>query len=568
MSPVRRRSGPNGAIAARLARFREDRAGGALVLVSLLGVVLIGFTAVGVDGADFFLARRHQQAATDMAAIAAASALEQAAARTASVMSANGYPAAALDVATGTYLPDPTLDPARRFTASTGTNAVRVTATTTQPFIFGGAFQALLGGTGVAGRTGFAIRTEAVARKQDSAAFTLGTGLASLDGGLLNALLGSLIGAKLSLSALEYQALANASVDMFDVGDALAARLGTGTTTYGALGAGTAPPAALFASLADALAGRPAASAAVRTVMAALPPMAAVAVATLVDYGPAASLAIGAPHPSSARVSALDLLTALVRLGNGGHLATASLGAMLPGLVGVQMSLVVGEPPQGSAFFAMGPETTTLHSAQLRLQLSTEVGGAGLPATMILPIYLELAPATATVASIACGNGAAQAAVTLNVATGVAGAALGTVRPTDMTDLSASPPVAPATLIDLLGLLRVTAAAQASVANPGSIAVRYTADDIRAGTQKTVSTTPSLVSLLNGLAADTRVTVSLLGLMPPQPGLPAAVRSAIAATLTPLDLALERLLPLLGLAVGNATTAVKGVRCGQGRLVN
>lgn len=557
-------------LAAPLCSLCSDRRGSSLILVGLLGVVLLGFTAIGVDGASFFLARRHQQAATDMAAIAAAAALNQASARIATVMAANGFPAAALEIATGRYTPDASLDPEHRFALSGAGNAVRVTATTTQPFIFGGAFQALLGGSQASGSagTGFTIRTQAIARKQDSVAFTLGTGVAALDGGLLNGVLGGLLGTSISLTAMDYQGLANARVDLFEFSNAVATRIGATGSTYGSLSAGVATPSVLFASLADALAGNPAAAAAARTVAGTVPSSVAAPLAPLIDFGPAASLAVGAQPPVSARVSGLDLLTALVRLCNGGRLATLDLGTSLPGLAGVQMSVLIGEPAQGSGFFAVGPEGTILHAAQVRLQVTAQVSGAGLPGTMTVPFYLELAPATAAVASLDCANGASQAVATLSVASGLATAAIGTVRASDMANLSASPPVSAAPLLDLAGILRVTAAAQASLANPGGVAVPFTADDIRSGLQKTTSSATSLATLLNGLAQDTRVSVSLFGLTPPQPTLLTAVQAAVAASVRPLDLALERLLPVLGLSVGNATAGVTGVRCGQGQLVN
>ena len=557
-------------VPAYVRQFRQDRSASTAVLVGLLGAVLFGFTAIGVDGASLFLAKRRQQAATDLAAIAAAGALAQAPTQLATVMAANGYPAATLESALGTYTPDATLAPAQRFTLSATGNAVRVAATTTQPFIFGGAFQALLGSarSSASFPAGVPIRTEAIARKLDTTAFTLGTGVASLDGGLLNAVLSSLLGTQISLSALDYQALASANVDLFDFGSALATRIRASGPTYGTLTASAAPPAALFSSLADALGSSAGAANAARSIAAALPPSAAVPFGPLIDYGPAASLMLGAPHPLAARVSALDVLTALVRLCNGGHMATVGLGASLPGLTSVQLSLVVGEPTQGSGYFAVGPEGTVLHSAQLRLQITTQVTGAGLPAALTLPLYLELAPATATVADIACGAGAAQAVVTLNVASGIASAAIGTVRPTSMADLSASPSVDAAPVLDLAGLLRVTATTQATLAASGPTAVRFTADDIRSGVARSVSAPLSLAALLDGLAANTRVSVSLLGLTPPQPALPGAVQAAIATAIRPLDLAVERLLPLLGVSAGIATTSVTGVRCSQGQLVN
>ena len=45
------------------------------------------------------------------------------------------------------------------------------------------------------------------------AAFTIGSGTAALDGGIANAVLGALLGARLSLQIADYNALASARVD-------------------------------------------------------------------------------------------------------------------------------------------------------------------------------------------------------------------------------------------------------------------------------------------------------------------------------------------------------------------
>src|SRR3546814_7974854 len=53
------------------------------------------------------------------------------------------------------------------------------------------------------------------------ASFAIGSRLASIDGGVLNALLSGLTGSSISLKALDYRALAGADVDLFAWLDAL-----------------------------------------------------------------------------------------------------------------------------------------------------------------------------------------------------------------------------------------------------------------------------------------------------------------------------------------------------------
>ena len=188
----------------------------AAIMTAFMSVVVLGFMAIAIDGASFYTQKRRQQTATDLAAIAAASNPSQAATMAAAALQANGFGAATLQVETGTYTADPTIAPANRFsvTANGTGRAVRITTSSLQPFIFGNAFQSMVGPAsaavgGGAAVQGFTIRTSAVANNQDIASFGLGSGLAQLNGGVLNAVLKGLLGTGISLSALDYQALAS-----------------------------------------------------------------------------------------------------------------------------------------------------------------------------------------------------------------------------------------------------------------------------------------------------------------------------------------------------------------------
>src|SRR3546814_7456007 len=71
------------------------------------------------------------------------------------------------------------------------------------------------------GRRAFTIRRSATAAQTRMASFAIGSRLASIDGGVLNALLSGLTGSSISLKALDYRALAGADVDLFAWLDAL-----------------------------------------------------------------------------------------------------------------------------------------------------------------------------------------------------------------------------------------------------------------------------------------------------------------------------------------------------------
>src|SRR5690606_24854677 len=68
-----------------------------------------------------------------------------------------------------------------------------------------------------------------------TAMFSIGSRLASLDGGLANALLSSLLGGRVSLTLMDYRGLADAQVNLLQFSDALAADLGVKAGDYDAL---------------------------------------------------------------------------------------------------------------------------------------------------------------------------------------------------------------------------------------------------------------------------------------------------------------------------------------------
>ena len=59
------------------------------------------------------------------------------------------------------------------------------------------------------GKTNIVISRQATAAQQRYAAFSIGSGLASLNGGLLNSYLSALTGSNVSLSVMDYEALVN-----------------------------------------------------------------------------------------------------------------------------------------------------------------------------------------------------------------------------------------------------------------------------------------------------------------------------------------------------------------------
>ena len=96
--------------------FLRDTRGSVTMIAAVGMLMLIGISAIAIDGGRYYFNRREQQAATDLAAIAAASDLAQSASLASAAGAANGYPATAvLSVELGTYAADPAVVPSARF---------------------------------------------------------------------------------------------------------------------------------------------------------------------------------------------------------------------------------------------------------------------------------------------------------------------------------------------------------------------------------------------------------------------------------------------------------------------
>ena len=194
-----------------LRRFVSDTRGNIAIMGAGCMVLVIGCTAFGVDVGSIYADRRKTQSAADLAAIVAASNLGKAASAAAATVTANGYPASALlSVELGTYTANAALAPQARFvTPPTGTaNAARVTMRTQTPLYF----ERVFSGSG----SQFDITTTATAASTAQATFAIGSRLVSVNGGLLNAILGGMLGTTLSLSAMDYSALLAAHIDAFE----------------------------------------------------------------------------------------------------------------------------------------------------------------------------------------------------------------------------------------------------------------------------------------------------------------------------------------------------------------
>jgi uncharacterized membrane protein len=558
-----------------LRRFPGDRRGGAAVFTALAGVALIGMGAFGVDMGTFYYQKRRLQTANDLAAIAAASDVAHAKSAALAALAANDYPASVLQgIEVGTYVADPSLSPAARFTpgASANANAARVSLKTTAPLLFGRVFaltaQAADGGDG-----NVTIASRAVAASSAYASFAIGSRLLSVKGGVLNALLGGLLGTSISLSAMDYRSLLSTQINLFSFSNALASRARLTAVTYDGLASSDVAVADVMGAMVDA-------ARASGSDLTAVGALASIAGATadststmrlnpLISYGPLGAMPVGSALAGQS-VSALGLVSAVAQLANGTHQIALDLGAAVPGIASASLAMTVGERPVGMGYVTTGFPGASVHTAQTRLLLQVKLGGTGAVPAVNLPIYVEIASGTATLRSVSCGRpDVATSSVKLGVAPGVASAWIGSVSSAEMSDFTAEPDPGPATLVSLPPLATITGAAHAAISNLSEQPVTFSYADIQNVAMKTTSTTDYLSSLVASLLGSVQLKVNVIGLGIGLPGgLTGTVGTILANATGPVDQLLASVLGALGVGLGQADTWVSGVRCDGAVLVD
>ena len=563
-------------------KFWESRTGTSAVVFALMTPVVIGFAALAVDLSSFYFQKRALQSATDLAAIAAASNLNDATAAAQATLTLNGFtPETLQGVQLGTYVADPTLAVNERFTPG-GVNTASAAIVTTQiqaPYYFGAIFRLMSAQATTScaqsscsvSQDSVAITAAATAAINPRASFAVGSGLASLQGGILNAILGGLLGANLSLSAMDYESLASANVDLFAFSNALATRVGLTAVSYDQLASGQFQVADVLNALSVAGQTNPNISQATANLLndlAITAPNTTISIAPLISYGPYGNLAVNSPEPITVSADALDLISAIAQIANGTHQIQAGLSLNVSPLAAATLALTVGERPVGTSFVVIGSTGATAHTAQTRLLLTLQIAQSGSTSLVNLPLYIEIAAATAELTGISCATNPAQTSVTLGVTPAVVDAWIGALSEADMTNYAVEPDPGPATLLSLPGAT-VTGRANAAITNLSATPVSFSYADIQALTRKTTSTNDFISSLLYDLFANLQLKVNVLGLgLGLPPSLNSGVASALANATMPIDHTLSQVLTALGLSLGNAYTWVSGVKCGYAVVVN
>ncbi|ALH80506.1 TadG family pilus assembly protein [Sphingopyxis macrogoltabida] len=531
---------------------RDLRAG--ISIMSALGLtMLIGSAALAVDVGSLYLDRRKLQGIADAAAMAAAArpGEERAAAqRIIAASCACTITVAALT--SGTYTPDAAVEAERRFVAGGGSpNAVRVTLTRNRPLFFG---------RFLTGRSESMISATATGARRGYAAFSLGSRVAAVHGGVPNALLSALTGSQVNLSVMDYNALASADIDLLAFSDALRTEIGADVLTFGqTLDTQVTTPQVLSA-LAQASDGQ-VATALEHLASKALPR--ALVPSRAIDLGPrSSSIRIDAANP--VKVNALDLARAMLLLGNANRQLDLSLASSLPGGSGVDLALMIGEPPAHSPLIAVtDTNDVVVRTAQVRFKLDAKVSTP--LAAVQIPVLAELGSASARISDIQC-QGAGNGSVSLAVTTTPATLAIGTVASADFQNMQRQLDPQPARLLRL-PLASVDGEAELVLSDLAEKPLGFSRAEIDAGKMKTVESSGLVAGAAKSLSNRMDLRVNILGLGLNAKALTTLVGDTVGLAAPVLDTLIADITGVLGVHVGEADARVNALRCGRAKLV-
>lgn len=589
--------------------IRRPRSGqrGAVSVLAVLLIATIAMAAlVSIDLGNVFYRQRQLQSMVDLAALSAAQQLKQAgttAAQTASTLASaqaigrgNGYPGAAstdcslpgaggtdgMKVCLGVWDPSYSVaGDASHFNASYNTsattaNAVRVTATQTVPVLFV-----------IPGSSSRQLRAQAVAiGSPPTASFSIGSGL--LDVGTANSLLSLLLGRTVQLSVADWNGLVNAKVSLAQL--QLQAKVGSIQQLLN-----TSLSISDFYALVLGAAGQ---SSLLSTLLGGVPVVGVNAAQATVSLAQLLNLGVLAPAQSAAAnvgLSVSSLLTLAAQVANGGSaVSVPTLGLKLPtNVASVQAQLYVTQPPVMAAGPVLqlsgAPPTwaTTAHTAQVGVTLNVkattalDLGPLSFLVSLVnslvsidinVPLYVEVAAATASLQGIQCAADSANRRATLGVSTSLVTACLGRG---DGTPGCASSPVAlvnagvvkASILGGLLGpaVIGVTIMATGTPSKIGS--ANQTPVILAPGGTAHLGTSQVVAGLLTDVIGNIVpvVTLSLFG--DNVLGIPIPLAPLLQPLAAPLDGLLTPLLNGLGLQLGTADVWLNDISCKNSDLV-
>lgn len=541
---------------AKIEFARDERGAIAIITAAALTSIMCA-AAIAIDVGMLYLERRQSQGAVDLAAMAAAGDLKNAEAAAKAVLAANGITTySKLEVITGNYDANPAVPANSRFVANTGPfNAARVHLEKQGQSYFARVFS----------NADLTIGVTGTAANADLAAFSAGSRLLAVRDGVANAVLGSLLGANISLSLADYEALVRANITMTDFLNELNAAADLDAATYNDVIASTVTIdqiATAAAGVADKN-GDTEAAAVLKIIRSEIgTSRLTVPLDKFVDLGPLGDATVGTPAPGlDTAASALDIVSAAAVIANGKNQVSVNLGATIPGLTSVELDIAIGEPPVRTPWLKVGQPGATVYTAQIRIRLIAKIAGSGLLSgiSVRIPLYIEAAHATARLADVRCMP---PQSVKVAATPGVVAVHLGDVVSFGAT--AAKPHVGKAQLVKVT-LAEVYGYGKVAIENISPTEVTFAADDIAEQNVKRVSTTDYAQSLITSVIEDATLEVNALVLSLAVPrGLAGAVADVLQTAAAPLDALMSNILTSLGIHLGEVDVRVHGIQCGSG----
>lgn len=588
----------------QFSRFRSDETGGVAIIVALCLTVLFAFVAFGVDIASLYRDRARLQTRSDLVALGTAADLRDAEARLALMLDGNGLTGDAVsEVQYGRFLRNPAIPREARFIplapGAPGVNAVAVGLDAEAPIHFASVLTE---------QSSVTVRGHALATRTGAASFSLGGRLLRISTPLRNGQLSQAFGVDVDLSDHQYQLLAGTELSFGDLRAALDVEIGFDAPNPAAIVEETVPASAVIAALGEVL---PPDLAGHLAALSTFPPDLVMEVGDLLSAAdPALGLTLTG-FMDDLPVSALDVVLATADALAEQVPVAVDTELAVAGLVDLDLDVLIHERPAQSGWIEMGETGTTLHSAAGRVRADLELApdllgglGAGVSATRLaLPIYLEVAGATATLTDLSCSGSAPDDMVAMFdtsrtplapfAGTSVAAlylgefddAAFGSSAPLDPVDLGFADILDLSISIDLpllpditIGLLTLQARSVALVGQSQTESIRFTRDDLATGdltrgfgsgdllqtaipallspANTEIRVKPGHAGLVGGLVAPVVDTVLAL--------LPDRLLSELAA---PVDGALEGVLSAAALELGAGELTLTGHHCEVVQLV-
>lgn len=434
----------------------KSRQRGSVAVMAAIWVMIAIVVLGAIDVGNLYFQKRDLQRIADMAALAAAQAVDPVDIKCASAIQAaqnnasqnDAYPVAASSAVAGTDQIVTTCgrwDPVAGGSASyqlaaanvTQFNAARVTLNRYVNYSF-------LGLLSAAGRGSSTVSASSTARATAIDSFSVSATIASVNPVWLNAILTKLLGTSVALQVGDYQAIANANIRLIDIATAVGAGTVSGLTTT-SIGMST-----LFGKLANLdlstlQAGQNNNPGYVAQLQAGLGALKKIPIATITNTtislanqtNALLQVALGNPDSAAdATVNLLDLLMTSAQIANSGHAVSLSTTLPLGANTATNVQLQILSPPSlavGEAGKSNGVWRTQASSAQIGLFLNVQtppvnVSIPGLPSLLSaqldglnLPLYLVVGgPATAWLAATKCGPTVDTSTITIGAQPGIA----------------------------------------------------------------------------------------------------------------------------------------------------